>query len=46
MDIRLKGEMDGIATAEEIRQRWRIPVIYLTAFSEDSTLQRAKVTEP
>ena len=46
MDIRLKGEMDGITTAEEIRQRWRIPVIYLTAFSEDSTLQRAKVTEP
>jgi PAS domain S-box-containing protein len=46
MDIRLKGEMDGIAAAEEIRQRWRIPVIYLTAFSEDQTLQRAKFTEP
>ncbi len=46
MDIRLKGEIDGIAAAEEIRERWRIPVIYLTAFSEDSTLQRAKVTEP
>ena len=46
MDIRLKGEMDGITAAEEIRQRWRIPVIYLTAFSEDGTLQRAKLTEP
>lgn len=46
MDIRLKGEMDGIAVAEQIRQQWCIPVIYLTAFSEDSTLQRAKVSEP
>ncbi|NTW37885.1 MAG: response regulator, partial [Syntrophobacteraceae bacterium] len=46
MDIRLKGEMDGIMAAEEIRERWRIPVIYLTAFSENNTLQRAKVTEP
>ena len=46
MDIRLKGEMDGITAAEEIRQRFRIPVIYLTAFSEDSSLQRAKLTEP
>jgi PAS domain S-box-containing protein len=46
MDIRLKGQMDGIAAAEEIRRRWRIPVVYLTAFSEDHTLQRAKVTEP
>ncbi len=46
MDIRLKGELDGIAAADEIRERWRIPVIFLTAFSEDSTLQRAKITEP
>lgn len=46
MDIRLKGSMDGITTAQVIRQRWRIPVIYLTAFSEDNTLERAKVTEP
>lgn len=46
MDIRLKGEMDGITAAQEIRQRWRIPVIYLTAFSEDNILRRAKLTEP
>jgi PAS domain S-box-containing protein len=46
MDIQLKGGTDGIATAEAIRQRWRIPVIYLTAFSDTSTLQRAKITEP
>ena len=46
MDIRLKGAMDGIAAAEEIRRRWRLPVVYLTAYTEDSTLQRAKLTEP
>ncbi len=46
MDIQLKGSTDGIATAETIRERWRIPVIYLTAFSDTSTLQRAKITEP
>lgn len=46
MDIRLKGDTDGITAAAAIRERWGIPVIYLTAFSEDSTLQRAKVTEP
>ena len=46
MDIQLKGGMDGIATAEAIRKRFRIPVIYLTAFSDGNTLQRAKITEP
>jgi CheY-like chemotaxis protein len=35
MDIRLKGEMDGIAAAQEIRRRFRTPVIFLTAYSED-----------
>jgi signal transduction histidine kinase len=45
MDIRLKGEMDGIATAEKIRTLFNIPVIYLTAYSDDDTLQRAKITE-
>lgn len=46
MDIRLKGEMDGITAAGEIHRRHRLPVIFLTAFSEDSTLERAKLTEP
>jgi PAS domain S-box-containing protein len=46
MDIRLKGAMDGIKAADEIRRRWNVPVVYLTAFSEESTLRRAKVTEP
>jgi len=46
MDIRLKGEMDGIEAAEHIRNNFDIPVIYLTAFADEDTLQRAKVTEP
>lgn len=46
MDIRLKGELDGIQTAEQLRTRFGIPVIYLTAYADDVTLQRAKLTEP
>jgi PAS domain S-box-containing protein len=46
MDIMLAGEMDGIATAQEIFHRYRLPVIYLTAYSDPETLKRAKVTEP
>ena len=46
MDIRLKGAMDGVETAEELRRRFSIPVVYLTAYADNHTLQRAKVTEP
>lgn len=46
MDIRLKGDMDGIETAKEINKRFNIPVIYLTAHSDDETLKRAKQTDP
>lgn len=46
MDIHLKGEMDGIQAAEEIRNRYGIPVIFLTAYSDEDTVQRAKITEP
>jgi putative nucleotidyltransferase with HDIG domain len=46
MDIRLKGQVDGIEAAEEIRTRFGIPVVYLTAYTDEDTLQRAKVTEP
>lgn len=46
MDIMLKGEIDGIHAAGEIRRRFNIPVIYLTAYSDEETLQRAKMTEP
>jgi PAS domain S-box-containing protein len=46
MDIHLQGAMDGIAAADLIRKRWRIPIVFLTAYSEDATLERAKRTEP
>lgn len=46
MDIVLKGNMDGIAAAEQIHLRFNIPVIYLTAYSDEKMLERAKITEP
>jgi PAS domain S-box-containing protein len=46
MDIVLKGEMDGIETAMQIRSRFNIPVVYLTAYSDEKILERAKITEP
>jgi CheY-like chemotaxis protein len=46
MDIRLAGKIDGIEAAERIRFLLDIPVVYLTAYSDEATLQRAKVTEP
>jgi two-component system cell cycle sensor histidine kinase/response regulator CckA len=46
MDIKLKDTMDGIAAAEEIRTAFDIPVVYLTAYADDKTLERAKVTGP
>ena len=46
MDIHIDGEMDGIATAARIPDHLHIPVIYLTAYSEDSTLERARSTKP
>jgi len=46
MDIMLKGEMNGIEAADEIRKSCAIPVIFLTAYADESTLSKAKVTEP
>jgi len=46
MDIRLKGEMDGIEAAGMIGERFGIPVVYLTAYTDPATLERAKVQEP
>lgn len=46
MDIRLNGEIDGIEAAGLIRSHSDIPVIYLTAYADDETLQRAKISEP
>lgn len=46
MDIKLEGEMDGIEAAAEIKKSHDIPVIYLTAYSDEETVERAKLTEP
>ena len=46
MDIVLGGGIDGIEAAEQIRRRFHIPVVYLTAYADEKTLQRAKMTEP
>lgn len=46
MDIVLKGEMDGIEAAAQIHENYDIPVVYLTAHPENSTVQRAKLTSP
>ena len=46
MDILLRGKIDGINAAEEIRKSHDIPIIYITAYSDEKTLSRAKATEP
>jgi CheY-like chemotaxis protein len=46
MDIRLKGGIDGVEAADRIRNSFHIPVIFLTAYSDAPTLERAKITEP
>jgi PAS domain S-box-containing protein len=46
MDIRIKGEMDGIETAEVIRKRFAIPVIFSTAYLDEIRIERAKITMP
>jgi diguanylate cyclase (GGDEF)-like protein/PAS domain S-box-containing protein len=46
MDVRIIGEMDGIDTAKIISERFEIPVIYMTAHSDEATLARAKETAP
>ncbi len=45
MDIRLKGEKDGVQAAKEIRQQVDVPIVYLTAHSDELTVNRAKATE-
>ncbi len=46
MDIVLKGKMDGVETALQIQRKQDVPVIYLTAYADNHTLERAKVTSP
>ncbi len=46
MDIMLKGDMDGVEAADRIRREFDIPIVYLTAYSDDRILERAKLTKP
>ena len=46
MDVMLQGEIDGITAAEEIYSSLQIPIIFLTAYSDNQTLQRVKATNP
>jgi AmiR/NasT family two-component response regulator len=46
MDIHIEGAMDGIETALKIKNELNIPVVYLTAYADDFTIERAKITEP
>ena len=46
MDIKLKGELDGIETAARILASHRIPVVFLTAFADESLLEKAKLSQP
>ena len=46
MDIILSGTIDGVDTVKEIQKNLNIPVIYVSAFSDKETLERAKLTKP
>lgn len=46
MDIRLKGDMDGVEAAQQIRTLLGTPVVFLTAYADEQTLQRARITGP
>ncbi|MDD8020599.1 MAG: HD domain-containing protein [Acidobacteriota bacterium] len=46
MDIVLKGRVDGIEAAALLWEKYSIPVVYITSFADDLTLERAKLTEP
>lgn len=46
MDIRLPGEIDGIEAAARIRNQYKIPIVYLTAYTDEQTIERAIATDP
>src|SRR5258706_5243671 len=46
MDIRIDGHLDGVEAATQIRERYHVPVVFLTAHADRATLDRAKVAEP
>ncbi len=46
MDIVLKGDLDGIEAAQQIHKHQDTPIIYITAYSDEEVLERARITEP
>jgi DNA-binding LytR/AlgR family response regulator len=46
MDIMIKGNLTGIDVSEKVKEKLNIPVIFLTAYADEGTLSRAKITEP
>jgi DNA-binding LytR/AlgR family response regulator len=46
MDIMIKGGLTGIEVSEKIKEKMNVPVIFLTAYADEGTLSRAKITEP
>jgi len=46
MDIQLEGPVNGIRLAEQIRKRFKIPLVYLTAYADEETVRQALATEP
>ncbi len=46
LDIQLKGDLDGIETGKLLTEKWNIPIIYLTANSDEATFNLAKATKP
>ncbi|MEG6520357.1 response regulator [Desulfotomaculum sp. 1211_IL3151] len=46
MDVMLQGEMDGTLAAQEIHSRFDIPIVYITAYTDEDTLRRAKIAKP
>ena len=46
MDIMIKGDLTGIDVSERIKEKLNIPVVFLTAYADEGTLSKAKITEP
>ena len=46
LDIKLKGSMDGTEIVELIQEKYKVPVIYLTSYTDDATINKASLTKP
>ncbi|HTX74134.1 MAG TPA: response regulator [Rectinemataceae bacterium] len=46
MDIKIRGAIDGVDTAQRVYERYHTPVVLLTAYADDETVARAKITQP